>query len=87
MCAGSIPSQDGPERGEIYRHYKGGIYTVVAIAITEDDLDWFVIYKSHYNCVIWSISLDKWNDNVEHDGVMVPRFTREMDSSSDCRGM
>ena len=80
-------SQNGPERGEMYRHYKGRLYTVIAFAITEEDLELFVIYKSNYNGVIWSISLDKWNEIIKHDGVMVPRFTRVMNSSPDCRGI
>jgi len=61
--------------GQIYRHYKGNLYKVYAVAKhteTEQDL---VIYKSIMNTdQFWARPLDMFQSNVKIDGTNVKRF-------------
>jgi hypothetical protein len=65
----------GPQPGEVYRHYKGGEYTVVARAVMEETLRPLVVYRSHQKGTTWARTLDNWGETVEVSGVGgVPRF-------------
>lgn len=56
-----------------WRHYKGGTYTVLAIACVEDDPSKVVvIYENDDDGYIWSRPVDVWLETV--DGK--PRFER-----------
>ncbi len=61
--------------GQIYTHYKGGEYEVIALALKEDTLEPLVIYKSlgHGN-TIWARGYDDWNAEVEWQGKKIKRF-------------
>lgn len=37
-----------PEKGEVYKHYKGDKYKVIGLAIHSNDDIWTVIYKPLY---------------------------------------
>lgn len=62
--------------GQWYRHYKGGEYEVVVLALKEDTLEPLVIYRSpqHKNTV-WARTYSDWNSEVEWEGKTVKRFT------------
>ncbi len=63
--------------GQLYRHYKGGSYEVVTLALKEDTLEFLVIYKSlDRGGTIWARTWSNWNEEVEVGGRSVPRFTR-----------
>lgn len=66
QCGGS------PKAGEIYRHYKGGLYTVLARAIHEATHEPLVIYQSNVHGYIWARTLANWSERVQDR----PRFTR-----------
>lgn len=73
-----------PATGEAWRHYKGGLYTIVGMA-TDDNGDAIVVYV---NCG-WSLvqlptlftqKVGRFIQQVEHD---VPRFKFERERGED----
>ncbi len=61
----------------IYRHYKGGTYRVICLAHHSETLEDMVIYESlDENTGYWARPASMWNELVEVDGVMRPRFER-----------
>ncbi len=56
-----------------YRHYKGTIYYVVAVAQHESTGESLVIY--HDAMGTWARDYGSFTSVVSVDGVMVPRFT------------
>ncbi len=65
----------GPQPGEIYRHYKGGLYTVVCMSIKEDTLELLVTYHSNKKRTIWTRTVANFCEDVNGR----PRFQRETD--------
>jgi hypothetical protein len=72
-----------PKAGDVVRHYKGGRYTVMAVAWShEHNGDRVVIYVSHTNGMIFARPLesidpavDDWTDTVMWpDGIRRQRF-------------
>ncbi len=59
----------------IYRHYKGGMYQVLAIATHSESLEPMVVYQSMTDGKHWVRPLAMWNDIIEKDGKTVTRFT------------
>ena len=69
------------EKG-IYRHFKGHVYEVTAIARHSESLEELVIYVSTDNpSDVWARPASMFLDTVERDGKTFPRFSR-VDSSS-----
>ena len=64
----------GPYVGRIYRHYKGGLYTVEAISIMEDTLAPLVTYRSNIRETSTTRTLGNFTNHVTHEGRLVPRF-------------
>jgi hypothetical protein len=68
----------GPMAGQVWRHFKGGLYQVVVIAQhteTGEDLVCYAalpVVDGHY----WARPLSMWMDMVKYEGEMVPRFTQ-----------
>lgn len=59
----------------IYEHYKGNKYELLYIAKHSETLEQMVVYKSLYGeGEIWVRPLSMWNEQVEADGKLVPRF-------------
>lgn len=58
----------------IYRHYKGGLYEVVDIAKHSESLEVLVIYKNAVTGECWARPISMWNETVEYEGGIVPRF-------------
>jgi hypothetical protein len=68
-----------PPRGTRFQHYKGGLYQVVGAAILEAQLEPAVIYRpleGAGSAFDWIRLLSDWNELVQRDGGMVPRFQR-----------
>lgn len=68
-----------PEVGALYHHYKGGLYTVVAIAQAEGTKLRQVVYRGADGHV-WTRPLDQWFAMVRPnsgDRTPVQRFTYE----------
>lgn len=69
----------GPAPGR-YRHYKGGEYTVIGLAIHSESGEWMVVYRPEYGEKrMWVRPLAMFLENIVVDGVTVPRFTRVAD--------
>lgn len=72
---------DLPRPGDTYRHYKGGLYEVVGVAIDEATLGPLVIYRPaegnpHYGQPLpWVRTLDNFLDPVDDGVTSGPRFT------------
>lgn len=59
-----------------YKHFKGNIYKVIAIAKHSETLEDMVVYESVKTKEIWVRPLTMWDDEVEKDGITYKRFTK-----------
>ena len=63
-----------------YKHYKGGLYEVLAVAHHSETLEEMVVYKALYECrnfgkgSIWVRPKKMILENVIVDGKEIPRF-------------
>lgn len=68
--------ESGVRAGQSWRHFKGGRYTIVAMAIDEATLSPVVVYAGH-DGVVWTRRLAFFLQNVVVDGDKeVPRFIK-----------
>ena len=58
-----------------YRHYKGGIYELIAEALLEADRTPVMVYRGQ-DGQVWVRPRAAFFDTVEVDGVAVPRFVQ-----------
>ncbi len=58
----------------IYRHYKGGIYEVIANATHSETCEDMVVYRNIDTEAVWVRPSHMWNELVTHDGKVEPRF-------------
>lgn len=61
--------------GGIYRHFKGNIYQVIAVAKDSSDLHDVVVYKSEDGSKVWIRDMDEFLSEVTRDGKTMERFT------------
>ena len=60
-----------------YRHYKGNAYEVIGIARHSETEEALVVYRTLYgDHSLWVRPLEMFMENVEVDGLTVPRFER-----------
>jgi len=58
-----------------YRHFKGGEYEVLAVAIHSETHEQLVVYRPLYGDHGWWVRpLAMFVETVEHEGRRVPRF-------------
>ena len=58
-----------------YRHYKGGEYTVIAVAQHSETGETLVVYRPEYgDRELWVRPLSMFQENVETPDGVVPRF-------------
>jgi hypothetical protein len=75
----------GIEPGQVYRHYKGGLYVIVAVAIDEASLEPMVVYRSNRRGTTWIRTLANFIERIKMEvgggfaSHHVPRFHREAD--------
>lgn len=66
--------------GSIYEHYSGKRYRVIAAGRHSEDLSLYVVYEALYDCgdfgQTWLRPLRMFLEEVEINGVKVPRFKR-----------
>ena len=61
----------------VYRHYKGGMYRVICLAHHSETLEDMVIYEPlDGKSGVWARPASMWDELVQVDGVMRPRFER-----------
>jgi hypothetical protein len=70
----ALAKLDHPAAGDVYRHYKGGLYAVVMVGIKEDTLEPMVGYYSYTYRTHSFRTLANWNEGVETPDGTVPRF-------------
>ena len=59
----------------IYKHFKGNLYEVVAVAKHSETLEDMVVYKALYgDGDVWVRPLSMWDEVVERDGNQFKRF-------------
>lgn len=66
--------------GGVYRHYKGKLYYVLAIATHSESLEKLVVYVPLYESPevsMWVRPLSMFTENVQIEGETVPRFAYE----------
>jgi hypothetical protein len=64
-----------PLPGQRFRHYKGGLYEVVAVARLEATHEPLVVYRAEVDGTVWARPLAQWSETVEHEGQSVTRFS------------
>lgn len=62
--------------GDTFRHFKGNIYRVIAIARDCEDLKEIVVYQNVDKGDIWTRPLDNFNEIVTRDGKSFDRFKK-----------
>lgn len=73
----------------IYKHYKWNLYEVIYIAKHTETLEELIVYKALYdssefwNNAIWVRPKDMFQENVEINWVVSPRFTYIWNKSYD----
>ncbi len=61
----------------IYRHYKGNVYEVIALARHSETLEDMVIYRDVTAPEkVWARPASMWNDEIIKDGKTFKRFER-----------
>jgi hypothetical protein len=59
----------------VYRHFKGNLYRLIAIARHSETLEEMVVYQALYGeGGFWVRPLSMWEEHVEKDGYTGPRF-------------
>ena len=68
-----------PQPGQIWRHYKGGVYEIICMAALERNREQLVVYKDIHSQHIWARPLHGPKGfATPHDneaGGLRPRFT------------
>jgi hypothetical protein len=63
--------------GARYMHYKQLSYTVLTLALREEDSEPCVVYQAEYgDNVTWMRPVSSWIEEVEIDSKKVKRFTK-----------
>ena len=63
----------------IYKHYKGNLYEVIAVAKHSETLEKLVVYKATYQKegeTLWVRPLNMFLENVLVDGKEIKRFQK-----------
>ncbi len=69
--------------GTIYRHFKGNLYEVIAIATHSETLEKIVVYRALYgDGGIWVRPLEMFEETIERDGKKFKRF-QPLDEKTD----
>ena len=58
--------------GKVYRHYKGNIYKIIALARHSETGGDMVVYQSVKNGDIWTRPKSMWNEKIDNNTL---RFT------------
>ena len=59
--------------GEIYKHYKGNTYKIIAIAKHSETTEEMIVYQSTKDSQIWVRPASMWHNIIDEVGT--PRFT------------
>ncbi len=59
--------------GKTYRHYKGNIYKIIALAKHSETLEDLIVYQAVSDGKTWVRPYSMWNETVDGKGTL--RFT------------
>ncbi len=68
--------------GELFQHYKGKRYKILAVGRHSEDLEPYVVYQGQYLCEsfgdkpVWVRPLKMFFESVEYNGQQMQRFTK-----------
>lgn len=65
-----------PQDGQIFQHFRGGTYVIVATGFLEDTEAPCVVYRSLGKNIVWVRTAKNFLESIEHNGVVQPRFRR-----------
>lgn len=61
--------------GQIWKHFKGGLYIVIGVARNSETMEDEVIYKDMYGLgQLWARPLSMWNEHINRGAYSGPRF-------------
>lgn len=75
-------SFERPNNGQVFKHYKGGKYEIVATGFLEDSEAPCVVYRSQLKNIVWVRTAKNFFENVEYKGKTQPRFQSDRSHSS-----
>lgn len=58
-----------------YRHFKGGYYRVLTLALHTETQERLVIYQSEQDELVYARPVAMFMEWIEHQGAVVSRFT------------
>ncbi|MBE7703849.1 MAG: DUF1653 domain-containing protein [Cyanobacteria bacterium SIG28] len=59
--------------GKTYKHYKGNLYKIIALAKHSETTEDMVVYQSLENGQVWVRPKYMWNETIDNSGIL--RFT------------
>jgi hypothetical protein len=59
--------------GKTYKHYKGNLYKIIALAKHSETLEDIIVYQSIKDGAAWVRPKAMWNDVIDNNGTL--RFT------------
>jgi hypothetical protein len=65
--------------GQIYKHFKGDTYRIIAVAKDHATLEWVVVYErltdiAHSDWRVWSRAVKEFNEEIDKPEYKGPRF-------------
>jgi hypothetical protein len=63
-----------PIDGQVFQHYKGGNYEIIATGFLEDTEAPCVIYRSLEKNIVWVRTAKNSLEQIEYQGAIQPRF-------------
>jgi len=63
-----------PEPTQLYQHFKGDFYLIMGVGRHTETGEWMVCFREASAGVYWFRPLSMWNEEVEYEGKMIPRF-------------
>ena len=64
VLAAQMARYEGPRPGDVYVHYKGGLYEIIARSIHEETFEQLVTYRSHEKNYVWTRTLANFTELV-----------------------
>ncbi len=59
--------------GKIYKHYKGNLYKIIALAKHSETLEDMIVYQAVSDNKVWVRPARMWNETVNNESLL--RFT------------
>ena len=63
-----------PQDGQVFEHYKGGRYEIVATGFLEDSETPCVVYRSLEKHIVWVRTAKNFLESIEYNGETRARF-------------